>query len=386
MRPHLELCRLYNRVNQPADARLHGRTAVDQYAVLGSDGARAQSLMCLSDALRVGGEHERPQAVAQALAALKILEGLRYTYNTARAHNYVALALEYDGHLEEAIRSWEAALQAAQASGNMVLEPLVQMNLGATHANLGNRAVALQYLQESAGRYAAIGDRSRAAESRFNIGAMLLQYGGDPEEGRRLVQDSLEVFRQLKNRSFEVLAAHVMSTHFRYAGRHKDAERELNKALNLARERDLDSRSMTTFIRLGQARLDAGDYEEARRVLEEPRPTATPRNQLEAQLYLARTYVRLGDAAKAAMLLKGAAQALETIDDRRLLLVFHAAQGELAYKPGAWTTRSHSRGPLPRFSRTSSRTSTRWTREPRARGWRAAAPTPRAVRESFAKP
>jgi serine/threonine protein kinase/tetratricopeptide (TPR) repeat protein len=334
MRPHLELCRLYNRVNQPAEARKHGRLAVDGYTALGSDGARAQSLMCLSDALRVGGDRDRPEALSYATEALSILEQLRYGYNVARAHNYVALALEYDGRLEEAVRSWEAALAAATSSGNLVIEPLVRMNLGATHANLGNRAIAIDYLRQSASRFEAVGDRARAAESRFNIGAMLLQYGGDPQEGRRLVQDALEVFRQLKNRNFEVLAAHVMSTHYRYAGRHKDADQELNRALNLARERDLDSRSLNTFIRLGQARLDAGEYEEARRVLEEPRQNATVRNRLEAQLYLARTYVRLGDAARASALLDEAGKALETVIDRRLSLVFHAARGEWAYDRG----------------------------------------------------
>jgi serine/threonine protein kinase/tetratricopeptide (TPR) repeat protein len=334
MRPHLELCRLYNRVNQPAEARRHGRLAVDGYAALGSDGARAQSLMCLSDALRVGGDRDRPEALGYATEALNTLERLQYGYNVARAHNYVALALEYDGRLEEAVRSWEAALAAATSSGNLVIEPLVRMNLGATHANLGNRAVAIDYLQESASRFEAVGDRARAAESRFNIGAMLLQYGGDPQEGRRLVQDALEVFRQLKNRNFEVLAAHVMSTHYRYAGRHRDADQELNRALNLARERDLDSRSLNTYIRLGQARLDAGEYEEARHVLEEPRPNATVRNRLEAQLYLARTYVRLGDAARAGALLDETGKALETVIDRRLRLVFHAARGEWAYDRG----------------------------------------------------
>jgi serine/threonine protein kinase/tetratricopeptide (TPR) repeat protein len=334
MRPHLELCRLYNRVNQPAEARREGRLAVDGYAALGSDGARAQALMCLSDALRVGDDRDRPEALGYARDALGIFEKLQYGYNAARAHNYVALALEYDGRLEEAVRSWDASLAAASSSGNIVLEPLVRMNLGATHANLGNRAVAIQYLRESASRFEAVGDRGRAAESRFNIGAMLLQYGGDPEEGRRLVQDALEVFRDLKNRNFEVLAAHVLSTHYRYAGRHKDAERELNRALNLARERDLDSRSIITFIRLGQARLDAGDYEEARSLLEETRPNATPRNRLEAQLYLARTYVRLGDDAKVRSLFESARRGLDTFADRRLRLALHAAQGEWAYDRG----------------------------------------------------
>ncbi len=334
MRPHLDLCRLYNRVNQPAEARREGRLAVDGYTALGGDGARAQSLMCLSDALRVGDDRDRPEALGHARNALGLLEGLQYGYNVARAHNYVALALEYDGRLEEAVRSWEAALAAASSSGNLVLEPLVRMNLGATHANLGNRAVAIEYLRESASRFEAAGDRGRAAESRFNIGAMLLQYGGDPEEGRRLVQDALEVFRDLKNRTFEVLAAHVLSTHHRYAGRYKEAERELNRALNLARERDLDSRSIITFIRLGQARLDAGAYEDARRVLEETRPDATPRNRLEAQLYLARTYVRLGDDAKASALFESARRGLDTFSDRRLRLVLHAAQGEWAYNRG----------------------------------------------------
>jgi len=332
VRPHFELCRLYNRINQPADARMNGRRAVDGYAALGSDGVRAQALMCLSDSLRQGGDEDRRTAVKHAETAVKILQGLRYAYGVSRAHNYLALALEFDGRLNEAVKEWEQSLAAAEAAGNTVLQPLVRMNLGATHANLGNRALGIRYLRESAPGFEALGDRARAAESQFNIGAMLLQYGGDAQEGQRLVQDSLEVFRDLHNRNFEVLSAHVLSTYYRYAGRTKDADRELNKALNLARERDLDSRSVITSIRLGQLRLDAGDYEGARQVLEESRLNATVPNQIETKLALARTYVRLGDFMKADRLLSEVAPVLSTITDPSLHLVLSVARGELAYE------------------------------------------------------
>jgi tetratricopeptide (TPR) repeat protein len=128
-----------------------------------------------------------------------------------------------------------------------------------------------------------------------------------------------------------VLSAHVLSTYYRYAGRTKDADRELNKALNLARERDLDSRSVITSIRLGQLRLDAGDYEGARQVLEESRPNATVPNQIETKLALARTYVRLGDFMKADQLLSEAASVLTTITDPSLHLVLSVARGEPAF-------------------------------------------------------
>jgi tetratricopeptide (TPR) repeat protein len=332
VRPHMDLCRLYNRINQPVDAREHGRRAVAGYESLGSEGGTAQALMCLTDALRVGDDAERNEAVTHAERALEIVKRLNYSHNLARAFNYVALSREAQGNLDEAARMWEQALTAADAAGNVVLAPLILMNLGATNANLGNHSVAITYLRRSASAFELLGERARAAENQFNIGALLIQYGGDSKEGLRLLQDAVEVFKQLGNRTFEVVAAQVTATYYRHAGRYMEAERELNRALNLANERDLHYEAATASIRLGQTRFEMGEYDDARRVLMESIPKATSRDQVSANIYLAKTLVSLGDFSNASDVLARTRLSLRKGRDAGLLASLYVALGELAYE------------------------------------------------------
>jgi tetratricopeptide (TPR) repeat protein/tRNA A-37 threonylcarbamoyl transferase component Bud32 len=334
LRPHLELCRLYNRVNQPANAREHGRRSVAGFSLVGARSGHAQARMCLTDSLRVGNEAERAEAVSHAVAALDLIKTLGQPYNLPRAYNYLALAKEAQGDLGEAADAWQLARTAAEAGGNAVIEPLVLMNLGATSDKLGRAAQAVDLFRRSAAGFEALGDQSRAAENQFNAGTMLIQYGGDPAEGVRNVQNALEVFRQLGNRTFEVRAAHVMSTYYRQAGRLVEAERELNRAVSLASERDLDFPAAITAIRLAQVWLDAGDYERARRTLEDALPLATTRNGLEARIYLARTYLRLGGVARAVALLDSVGQEIRADRDAGLLPLLHAVRGDLALETG----------------------------------------------------
>jgi tetratricopeptide (TPR) repeat protein len=334
LRPHAELCRLYNRLNEPVTARTHGRQVVDAYDRLGASGLRAQALFCLSDSLRVGNEQERAEAVAHATAALDAIKALGYRYNLPRAYNYVALAEEARGRLERAEALWEQSLTSAREAGNIVLEPLVLMNLGATNEKLGRRAMAVEFLRQASRGFETLGDQSRAAENLFNLGAILLEFGGDSDEGLRNLRDALAVFRRLGNRSFELRAAHVMSTYNRYGGRYADAERELNRAVSLASERNLDFGSVITAIRLAQLRLDRGDYEGARQLLEEAHPKGSARAQLEAQLYLARTNVRLGNAASAKTLLDAVENAVRDTGDAGLLPPLYTVLGEWAYETG----------------------------------------------------
>ena len=334
LRPHLELCRLYNRVNQPASAREHARRSVAGFTLVGARSGHAQARMCLTDSLRVGNEAERAEAVSQAMAALDLVKVLKHPYNLPRAYNYVALAKEAQGDLGEAAQAWELAMAAAGAGGNTVIEPLLLMNLGATNEKLGRAAQAVDLFRRSAAGFDTLGDQARAAENQFNVGTMLIQYGGDAVEGVRNVQNALEVFRKLGNRNFEVRAAHAMSTYYRQAGRLAEAERDLNRAVSLASERDLGFRSATTGIRLAQVWLDAGEYDRARGALEDALSLATARNALEARIYLARTYLRLGDLARAAALLDALGQEVRADRDGGLLPLLHAVRGDLAMETG----------------------------------------------------
>ncbi len=334
IRPRLDLCRLYNRVSQPVEARDYGRRAVEGYRTIGDEGGQMQALFCLTDSLRVGDAQEREAAIGHASEAVQIGERSKLPYNLPRAYNYQALAFEAQGRLQETARLWERALVLARPAGNIVLEPLVLMNLGATYEKLGKRSEAVAYLRQSSQGFRALGDQSRAAESLFNLGGILLAYGGDWREGERSVGDALEVFRKLGNRAFEVRGAQLMSTHYRYLGQYADATRELNRAVALASERDQDFRSAITSIRVAQTHLETGQYEQARKVLSEALPKASARSRLEAQIYLARAHARLGDYATAESLLDSVEPELAGGGDPPLLSTFYSVLGELAVERG----------------------------------------------------
>jgi tetratricopeptide (TPR) repeat protein len=333
-RPELELCRMYNRLNEGAKAKQQGQLALSKYRQIGAREGEAQVLFCLTDALRVGGPDQQREAMEDAHAALGIIQALGQQYNVARAYNYVALAAEAQGNLPEAATLWEQALAAARNAGNMVLEPLMLMDLGATYDNLGARARALSFYKDSQARYEALGDQSRAAEIQANIGEILIKYGGAPDEGLRNVQNALAVFRKLGNRNFEVVAAQHTAEYFRYSGRHGDAERELNRAIAQSRERDLDFQIATSLVIRAKSRFDVADYATARELVIQALPNAQRKDARNARVLLARILLRLGDRSAAGDQLAMAAAELRTVNDAGLLPLLRLVMGELAYESG----------------------------------------------------
>ena len=333
-RPELELCRMYNRLNDGARAKEHGRQALAKYRQVGARAEEAQALFCLADTLRVGGADERREAMANARAALDIIRDMGLQYNLPRAYNYVALAAEAQGNLREAAATWEQALSASRNAGNAVLEPLLLMNLGSTYDDLGERARALAYYRDSQARYEALGDQARAAEIQANIGAILISYGGAPSEGLRDVENALAVFRRVGNRNFEVVAAQTTAEYFRYSGRHGDAERELNRAIALSRERDLQYEIATSLVLRARSRFDVADYTAAHELLLQALPNAPGRDARNARILLARILIRLGDLAAAGKQLEAAGDQVRSSDDSGPLPQLRLAAGELAYESG----------------------------------------------------
>jgi tetratricopeptide (TPR) repeat protein len=333
-RTELDLCRMYNRLNEGARAKQHGQEALSKYRRIGARAGEAQALFCLTDALRVGGPDQQREAMEDAQAALGIVRELRQAYNLPRAYNYVALAAEAQGNLPQAVTLWEQALAAARSAGNIALEPLVLMNLGSTNDNLGSHARALSFYKDSQARYEALGDQARAAEIQANIGEILIKYGGAPDEGLRDVQNAVAVFRQLGNKNFEVVGAQTTAEYFRYSGRHGDAERELNRAIAQSRERDLDYEIATSLLIQAKSRLDVADYSKARELILQALPNAPGTDARNARVLLARTLVRLGDPSAANEQLALAESQQRTVKDAGLLPLLRLVTGELAYESG----------------------------------------------------
>jgi tetratricopeptide (TPR) repeat protein len=333
IRPHVDLCRLYN-PRELANARQHGELALQGYRTLGDRGGEAQSLFCLVDILRLGSVEERAQARRHAERALGILEGLAYSYNVSRAHNYVALAAYAQGDLAGAADAWERSLAVAQETGNAVLQPLVLMNLGSVHHRLGQQRRQLEYLERSATLFERQGQQQRAAELEASIGALLIEYGGKPEEGLRRLQNALTVSEKLGNTTFELFGAQVRAGYDRFAGRLETAERELNRALALAKERDRPEYVRSITLQLGHARFDASDYIAARDLLATMLADDSAPIPTSARILLVQSYTRLGDFDAARRELEQAERELQTGADPQFRPLLDAASGELALAMG----------------------------------------------------
>jgi tetratricopeptide (TPR) repeat protein len=332
MRPHLELCRLYNRLNESASAKEEGNTALAAYRALGDRGGEGQALMCLTDRLRLGSNEERAEARRNAETALKIFQELGYGYNLARAQYYMALAATAQGRRTESAAFYEQSLATLRETGNVVLEPLVLMNLGAIHTSLGRPTSALDYYRQSQSIFQRVGDDRRAAQSQANIGAILIQYAGKPTEGLRDLQNALAVFRKVGDRTWEVFAARVIAASHRYAGRYADADREFNRAIALARERDMNREIPALTIARARSRLEAGDYLTAQGLLQEVLGDGSGRDSADARLYLGLVNVRLGQFDAAQAQLGQASTDVQRLENAEFLAQVKTALGELAYE------------------------------------------------------
>ena len=333
-RPHLELCRLYNRVNESASAKQDGNAALSAYRAIGNRGGEAQALMCLSDELRLGSDDERAEARRDADAAVTAFQQLGYQYNLARAQYYVALTAEAVGHPSESVAVYERSLTSARESGNVVLEPLLLMNLGAMQQKLGNRVRALDYYRQSQGLFEQSGDELRAAQNQADIAAILIEYGGQSDEGLRNIRNALGVFQKVGDKHWEAFAAKVIAASYRYTGQQAEAEHELNRAVAVVKERDLKSEIAALTIDLAQVRFDMSDYAGARTLLVGALRDASGKDGTQARIGLGLTDVRLGkfDAAQAE--LRQASRDIEARGDNGQLPLLHEAMGELAYEAG----------------------------------------------------
>jgi tetratricopeptide (TPR) repeat protein len=208
------------------------------------------------------------------------------------------------------------------------------MNLGAMNVYLGRQSLALSYHQQSLALYERFGDERRAAQLRSNIGSILIEYGGKPEEGLRDVENAKEIFRKLGDKDFEVFAAKMTATSFRYEGRLADAEHELNRAMEVSKERDLTRWVPSLKVDLARVRFEQGDYSAAKPLLQQAIGDGSGRDSGLALVTLARVHSRMGDFANAQANLGQARTFVQQSGMTWLLPALYMADGELAYESG----------------------------------------------------
>jgi tetratricopeptide (TPR) repeat protein len=281
--------------------------------------------------LRTGRDADsRRQAREQVDAALKTLQALGLTFSVPRAHYYAGLVAFGQGRMTDAVAAFEQSLALSRETGNRVLEPLALMNLGAAHGRR-NLAVALDSYAQSAKLFEALGDNQRAAQTQANSGALRIGFTDRPEEGLRDMQNALAVFRQVGDKTFEVFSLQLIGTYFRQTGNHAEAERQLNRALAVVGEQDLNGRFASLTRDVGRSLLETGDYAGARTRLAEAARIPERTDSTSARTYLALTLLRMGDFAGARTELQRASDLQRQQNAAAVLPLLEATQGELAY-------------------------------------------------------
>jgi tetratricopeptide (TPR) repeat protein/tRNA A-37 threonylcarbamoyl transferase component Bud32 len=332
-RPHLQLCRLYNstRSNQAGLARQHGELARAAYAALGALGGEGQSLLCLVDVLRLGDASQRLEARRAADQSLRIYERLQWPYNLARSYHYAAMAANKDDTLS-ATAFWEKSLVAARQVGNGALEATVLINLGVAHHELGNYALALDYYEQSFALNEKRADSRSAAYSRANAGALMVQSGANPEIGRRYLETGLKEFTGVDT-NFEVFCRQNLAEYYRHSGQFELADRELNRALDLARRHGFVDDIPSLILDQAYLHVAMGKYVEARAEFRQAL-VGDAGSKPEMRIGLALLESRIGNVESARQTLALAREDAERDATGNLAPTVHAAFGMLAYRSG----------------------------------------------------
>jgi serine/threonine protein kinase/tetratricopeptide (TPR) repeat protein len=329
-RPDVELCRMYNRLDDFANAKKHGRDALTKYEALGALYGEVPALFCLAEVLRAGTPEDRQEARRLTDRALMLVQELGLAYNLSWAYHYVALTRAEEGELAEGVAFWEKAADAAKSAGNRELEPVVLMNLGVTNARLGRRKRALELYARSSEAHQAAGNELRAARVLVNRSQLRIDFGDDPDQAVNDVRNALGTFERQGDKNFQAFSRQALGSYYRYVAQYDKAEEELRKALAIAQERDLKEDIAALNIDLARVRFDQNDYAGALKLLDNV-GEAFDQQSLHAWIRLARTLLRLGDFPAARDLLRRAEDDVARRDTEYVPLLY-TTLGELEYE------------------------------------------------------
>src|SRR5262249_13725237 len=151
-----------------------------------------------------------------------------------------------------------------------------------------------------------------AAEEEANTAGLLIDYGSNQAEALRRLQNIRATFQKLGNVEFDIVAREFEAASALHNGQHGDARRQLLAALNIAKDRKYNSRVNSMTVRLAESFFVTGEYEEARKRLEEVAASEAGRDDAEAAVGLGKVYVRLGDFHTARKHLDRALAAIES--------------------------------------------------------------------------
>jgi tetratricopeptide (TPR) repeat protein/tRNA A-37 threonylcarbamoyl transferase component Bud32 len=329
IRPHVDLCQLYTRTDDHPLAESEAHTAIDRSHTRALTHGEAQGLLCLGEAQREQGGTHLVDARRNIEQARALIASLDEPYNRSRATYYQGLVEYSAGRLREASEIFDQAATELRGVGNRVLEGLALMNLGVVNYYLGQPSPALPYYQRGREVFVQVGDERRVAEIDVDVAGLQVDYGINPDETRRTLQNARANLEKLGHVDFQLVAMQNEADSYRYAGRLQQSRTLLQAALEIAKEKQLAGKTAELRLALARTDIQANNYETARTALDD---LVTNGADEEARIALGTVLTKLGDFDAAKKHLEQALADLQQHQRFGLLPSAHAALGELAYE------------------------------------------------------
>ncbi|MGH9650289.1 MAG: tetratricopeptide repeat protein, partial [Terriglobales bacterium] len=195
---HGRLGDLYSRTGEFQKAVEHGQRALELCRAVGNREGEVDALLGLGEIHRLNGE--LPGALEMGQEALRLAQSLAYESSILSAEKFLGDVLASQGKYEEARRHYLTVIETSAEVRNNRLQAQTLMNVGVTHWNQGDLARAVDYFEKSLAQGRRYGEYRDAPSLRdrgqalTNLGAILIEYGPDPERGVANVREALSLF------------------------------------------------------------------------------------------------------------------------------------------------------------------------------------------------
>jgi tetratricopeptide (TPR) repeat protein len=194
--------------------------------------------------------------------ALEILRGLGDRAGEARSLHQIANVHQHRGEYAEALRLYQCSLEIKRELGDRAGEAVSLHQIGMIHRLRGEYAEALGFYERSLEIKRELGDRAGEAVSLHQIG-IIHQHRGEYAEALGFYERSLDTLRELGDRAGEAVSLHQIGIIHHLRGEHAEALGFYERSLEIKRELGDRAGEAGSLHQVGIIHQHRGEYAEA---------------------------------------------------------------------------------------------------------------------------
>ena len=164
--------------------------------------------------------------------------------------------------LRAALEKWSAARQLYQAAGDTAGEAVMLLGMGRINDDLGDKQLALSYLNQALPLFRQVGDKGGEATTLTNIGAVYSDLG-DKQLALDYYNQALPLYQQVGDKGGEATTVNNIGAVYDALGDKQLALDYYNQALPLYRQVGDKQGEATTLTGIGKVYSDLGDKQQA---------------------------------------------------------------------------------------------------------------------------